>query len=108
MLVFSDGNSEKGRTILRRQLDKNSKNKAVPGHWLQAKKASEFGGKQIDPVGNIWRFRSSPDRRPHGFNQQAAMRDVFASVNSIEHRQFGSLSCARKKQSSAERCMNRT
>jgi hypothetical protein len=89
-------------------LDKGSKNKAVPKDWLQTQKASKFRGKQIDPVENSWRFGSPPDRRPHGFNQQTTMRDVLASVNSVEHRQFGSLSCARKKQSSAERYMNRT
>jgi len=86
ILAFTDGNVEKFRTHLRRELDKNSKNKAVPRHRLQVKKASEFRGKQIDPVGNIWRLRSSPDRTPDGFNQQATRRDVFASVNSIEHR----------------------
>jgi hypothetical protein len=108
VLTLGDGNIEKFCADFRRKAHKNSKNKAVPRERLQHKQPAHFRGKQIERVGGIYRFRSSPNRRPDGFNQEAPMRLVFTSVNPVEHRCFGSLRGAHEKQGSAKGHIKRT
>ena len=82
VLELGDGNVEKFRADFRRKAHQNSKNKAVPRKRLQHKEATQFRGKQLECIGSIRRFRSSPNNRPDGFNQKVATAAERPSVDS--------------------------